>query len=67
MIKGYQISFSVTTTQKSALQDLKLASKFFFATTKNFKDKNILTNVGGSHLRAHAALTEWLHAPVLET
>ena len=38
-----------------------------FAITRYFKDKNILTYFGGSHLRARAAMAEWLHAPVLET
>ena len=67
MIRGYQVSFSVKTSQKSAFQDLKLARHFFFATTKNFQDKYILTYFGGSHLRARAAMAEWFKAPVLET
>ena len=67
MIRGYQVSFSVKTSQKSPFQDLKLARQFLFATTNKFKDKNILTYFGGSHLRARAAMAEWLKAPVLET
>ena len=39
---------------------------YFFATTKNFQDKNILTYFGGSHLRVRAAMAEWLKAPLLE-
>ena len=45
----------------------QVSALVFFATTKNFKDKNILTYFGGSHLRARAAMAEWLKAPVLET
>ena len=40
---------------------------FFFATTRNFQDKYILTYFGGSHLRARAAMPKWFKAPVLET
>ena len=67
MIIGYQVSFSVKTSQKSTFQDLKLTRQLFFATTNKFKDKNILTYFGGSHLRARAAMAEWFEAPVLET
>ena len=66
MIRGYQVSFSVKTSQKSAFYDLKQSIYFFCATTKNFKDKNILTYFGGSHLRARAAMAEWLNAPLLK-
>ena len=65
-MRGYQVSFSVKTSQKSPFQDLNLAL-VFIATTKNFQDKYILTYFGGSHLRACVATAEWFKAPVLET
>ena len=43
-----------------------LARWFFFATTIKFQEKYILTYFGGSHLRACAAMAEWLKAPVLK-
>ena len=66
MIRGYKISFSVKTSHKSASKDLKLARLFLLLSLQNFKDNNILTYFGGSHLRSDAAAAEWLNAPVLK-
>ena len=65
MIRGYQVLFSVKTSLKSASKNLKQAL-ISFAITRNFKDMNILTYFGGSHLRSCAAMAEWLKAPVLK-
>ena len=66
MIRGYQVSFSVKTSQQSASKDLKLARYFLLLSLQNFNDQNILTYFGGSHLRSFAAVAEWLNAPVLK-
>ena len=67
MIRGYQDLFSVKTSQKTAFTTSSYRASFFFATTKNFKDKYILTYFGGIHLRAFAAMAEWFKTPLLET
>ena len=66
MIRGYQVSFSVKTSHKSASKDIKLARYFLLLLQQNFIDKSILTYFGSSHLHSCAAVAEWLNAPVLK-
>ena len=46
----------------SFLRPLKLMRYFFFAITRNFKDKSVLSYFGGSHLRARVVVDQWLKA-----
>ena len=64
MIRGYQFSFSVKMSHKSASKDLKVARYFHLLSLQNF-NKNISTYFRGSQLRSCAAVA-LLNAPVLK-
>ena len=66
MIRGYEVSFSVKTTPKSAFQDLKLARQYFLLPLEILRQE-YFDVFWGSHLRTRAAMAKWFKAPVLET